>query len=81
MVSRFLATLSLAPFPYLVNGVGEALWPSRIWRSLWILNSLFCADLIDTWRFETKHRYWEERDQLEYQIHLDLFIEDGVFYA
>jgi len=41
MVSRFLATLSLAPFLILVNGVGEALWPSRIWRSLWILNSLF----------------------------------------
>ena len=41
----------------------------------------FCADLIDTWRFENETPFLGRRDQLEYQIHLDLFIEDGVFYA
>lgn len=50
----------------------------------------FCADLIDTWRFENETGeniyiytppFLGRRDQLEYQIHLDLFIEDGVFYA
>ena len=35
MLSRLLAIASAAPLIVLVNGVGEAVWPSRRWRSVY----------------------------------------------
>ena len=40
-ISRILTTSSSAPLIGLVNGVGEAIWPSRRWQGIWIFSGVF----------------------------------------
>lgn len=41
LISRILSTSSSAPLIGLVNGVGEAIWPSRRWQGIWIFSGVF----------------------------------------
>ena len=41
LISRILTTSSSAPLIGLVNGVGEAIWPSMRWRGIWIFSGVF----------------------------------------
>lgn len=41
LLSRCLTTFSSAPLVGLVNGVGEAIWPSRRWQGIWVFSGVF----------------------------------------
>lgn len=41
LISSILTTSSSAPLIGLVNGVGEAIWPSRRWQGIWIFSGVF----------------------------------------